>query len=330
MTDWHNMAYLNSGTVTQKAAYNALQNLRVFAILADHHPVLVGTIPINLDIAGSDLDIICQVFDLGRFETLLRTNFGHYPDFRVRHRQHNNLAVIICNFTAYDFPIEIFGQPKATEAQNAYRHMVVEARLLALGNAQDREQIRALKAQGLKTEPAFAEYFALTGDPYEVLLTLADAPDSTLQAVVVQAKLVKQSCIFCQIVSKQATYSLVYEDDQTMAIMNLRQANPGHVLVIPRRHIPQIYYLDDTLAAALMQTVVRVSNAQKKAFGSPGLTIWQSNGAAAGQEIFHLHWHLFPRYHNDGHLHFCADSPPIVSLEKRNKLANRIRNYLQL
>ncbi|MFQ5796001.1 MAG: DUF4269 domain-containing protein, partial [Candidatus Bipolaricaulia bacterium] len=70
--------------------------------------------------------------------------------------------------------------------QNAYRHMAVEARLLAIGGEQARQEIRRLKRTGLKTEPAFACYFNLEGDPYQVLLQLATLSDDELRAVINQ------------------------------------------------------------------------------------------------------------------------------------------------
>lgn len=69
-------------------------------------------------------------------------------------------------------PVQIFAQPRPVIEQNAYRHMVVEARLLEIGSARAREAVRALNKAGLKTEPAFARYFHLEGDPYATLLEL--------------------------------------------------------------------------------------------------------------------------------------------------------------
>ena len=103
------------------------------------------------------------------------------------------------------------------------------------------------------------------------------------------------SCIFCRIVAGQAEASVVYEDDATLAFMNQRQANPGHVLVIPRAHIATIYELPPDLSARLFQTVVRTARAIERQLQPPGLNIWQSNGEAAGQEVFHVHVHLLPR-----------------------------------
>jgi hypothetical protein len=86
-----------------------------------------------------------------------------------------------------EFPIQVFGQPRPVIEQNAYRHMVVEGRLLAIGGEKARQEIQRLKRNGLKTEPAFARYFNLQGDPYEVLLQLSRLNESELKSKVEQS-----------------------------------------------------------------------------------------------------------------------------------------------
>jgi hypothetical protein len=159
----------------------ALESLRVFEILHDYHPVLAGTIPLDIDIPGSDLDIICEVHNLDEFERVVRVAFGQYAGFRVARESVRGVLSIIVNFDYAGFPIEIFGQPKPVTEQNAYRHMLVEERLLAIGGEAARETIRALKLAGEKTEPAFARYFNLPGDPYAVLLELSFLNDDELR-----------------------------------------------------------------------------------------------------------------------------------------------------
>lgn len=185
--NWRDPAYLLRGTERQQAAYRLLRELRLFEQLRDYTPVLVGTIPLGIDVAGSDLDIICEVHDLEGFAHRVASAFGHQPDFRLKRKRINGLPTVVAGFTAstegYAFPVEVFGQPRPVTAQNAYRHMVVEARLLALGGEPARQAIRRLKQQGLKTEPAFARYFRLERDPYQALLELAALDDEALAAL---------------------------------------------------------------------------------------------------------------------------------------------------
>jgi hypothetical protein len=169
---WQDISYLSDGNERQRQAYRALQTLGVFKVLRDYTPVLVGTIPLAIDLEESDLDIICEVHDLTTFAGLVTRAFGQQEGFRVKQKLINGLPSLVAHFTYAGFPIEIFGQPRPVTEQNAYRHMVVEARLLAIGGEGARREIRRLKRAGLKTEPAFARHFNLAGDPYEALLQL--------------------------------------------------------------------------------------------------------------------------------------------------------------
>ena len=93
----------------------------------------------------------------------------------------------------------------------------------------------------------------------------------------------------------------IFEDDSTFALLDSRQSNEGHALVIPKSHYEQIYDLDDDTALSLVKTR-NVARAVRHVYEPEGLSIWQSNGTAAFQKAPHVHWHVFPRYLNDGHL----------------------------
>ena len=123
-------------------------------------------------------------------------------------------------------------------------------------------------------------------------------------------------CVFCKIVEGQIPSTKVHENGLTLAFMDIGQVNPGHVLVAVKPHVENIYGLDDTLAAAVFQTAARVARAVKKAYSPEGVTLYQANGPAAGQTVFHFHLHLVPRYHKDGmHLTWPAKNPPREQLE---------------
>ncbi len=185
MIDFRDIAYLRDGNARQRAAYQALHALGVIERLADYGPVLAGTVPLGIDVAGSDLDILCEVHDFARFETDLETAFGHCAGFRVTApRRRMGGVSMTASFDHGGFIIEPFGQPPPAVRQSAYRHMVVEARLLALGGAAFRRRIVALKRSGVKTEPAFARCLGLDGDPYLALLDLEALDDSRLAALV--------------------------------------------------------------------------------------------------------------------------------------------------
>ena len=107
-------------------------------------------------------------------------------------------------------------------------------------------------------------------------------------------------CIFCAIVEGRAPADAVFEDEETLAFMDINPANPGHTLVIPKRHVRDIYELDEETAAGVMKATVRVARAIKRALQPDGMNLVQSNERAAGQEIFHFHVHIIPRWHGDG------------------------------
>ena len=133
-------------------------------------------------------------------------------------------------------------------------------------------------------------------------------------------------CIFCKIVSKRIPSTIVWEDDSTLAFMDIGSVNPGHVLVACKAHVDTIFGLDERQAAAVFQTTTRVAKAVNKAFSPHGVSVYQANGKAAGQTVFHFHIHVVPRHEGDGmHLVWPAKNPPRDALEDA---AARIRKAL--
>jgi histidine triad (HIT) family protein len=107
-------------------------------------------------------------------------------------------------------------------------------------------------------------------------------------------------CVFCKIVAGQIPATVVHEDEHTLAFMDIGQVNPGHVLVAVKKHADNIFALDEAQAAAVFRTAARVSRAIRDAFSPQGLSVYQANGAVAGQTVFHFHLHLLPRHEADG------------------------------
>lgn len=180
-SDFFDLTYLQNGNARQRQAYEAMEELQVMGRLDAYHPVLAGTIPLDIDVPGSDLDIICEVYDANRFEQELKLHFGACEEYTCSSKTVGGLLRTVANFTYRGLAFEVFGQPKPVTAQNAYRHMVIEHRMLQIGGAAAREAIRRLKADGLKTEPAFGCFFRLEGDPYETLLAMYDWDDARLR-----------------------------------------------------------------------------------------------------------------------------------------------------
>ncbi len=135
-------------------------------------------------------------------------------------------------------------------------------------------------------------------------------------------------CIFCGIVNRSTAASVVFEDDETLAFIDLRQANPGHVLVIPKTHINDVRGLDKETGAALMQSVARITRAVGSAFPNNGISLWHSIGEAAFQEVPHLHIHVHPRLDNDNILRVYETLPENVDLATRERYADMVRREL--
>ena len=106
-------------------------------------------------------------------------------------------------------------------------------------------------------------------------------------------------CIFCEMIAGEAPASVVYQDDAVFAVMDIVQPRSHKVLVMAKRHVPNVFELEATEAADLFAAVPRIARAVQRASGCEGLNILQSNGSAAGQTVFHLHLHLFPRFRDD-------------------------------
>ena len=124
-------------------------------------------------------------------------------------------------------------------------------------------------------------------------------------------------CVFCKIVAGQIPSTKVHEDEHTLAFMDLGQVNPGHVLVAVKKHAANLFELDDMQAAAVARTSTRVARAIRDAFAPAGLSVYQANGKAAGQTVFHYHVHLLPRHEADGmELTWPVKNPPREKLEQ--------------
>jgi len=168
--NFDNIGYLQNGNSRQQKAYSTLMDKQIFSKLRGYSPILVGTIPIRIDIENSDLDIICFFDDEQEFQRELTDKFGHEKNFKIRAKQNSDTWTIVTNFDVEDFEIEIFGQNIPTKQQYAYRHLIIEHKLLIKNGEDFRQQIIKLKRQGHKTEPAFAIALDLSGDPYMELL----------------------------------------------------------------------------------------------------------------------------------------------------------------
>ncbi len=135
-------------------------------------------------------------------------------------------------------------------------------------------------------------------------------------------------CVFCDIVRGRAVASMVDEDDQCLAFLTIEPVNPGHVLVVPKRHVVTLAELDEELGAHLFRFALRVNRAiRRSGLRCEGVNLFLADGAAAFQDVFHLHLHVFPRFHGDA-FRLDADWSTKPSRTELDEVAARLRAVL--
>ena len=107
-------------------------------------------------------------------------------------------------------------------------------------------------------------------------------------------------CLFCKIANGEINSYKVYEDNDFLAFLDISQQTYGHTLVVPKKHSSNIFELDEETSTKYMTVISKVANILKEKLGINDLNIFQNNGSLAGQTVNHIHFHLVPRYENDG------------------------------
>jgi len=106
-------------------------------------------------------------------------------------------------------------------------------------------------------------------------------------------------CVFCRIVKGEIPAFKLYEDDDSLAFMDINPANEGHALAVPKEHARDVHAISDQGLAAAMLAARKVASAVERTLGPAGLNLVQCNGEAAGQSVFHFHVHVLPRRQGD-------------------------------
>ena len=135
-----------------------------------------------------------------------------------------------------------------------------------------------------------------------------------------------EACIFCKIVQKQAPASIVYENENIIAFLDIRPLNLGHTLIIPKAHYQGIFDMPEKELIEIYKASKELSIAVKIATNSDGISIIQQNGKAAGQDIFHFHVHVVPRFEGQKLPNFSALTE--VERPKLETEAKKIKNAL--
>ncbi len=133
------------------------------------------------------------------------------------------------------------------------------------------------------------------------------------------------NCLFCKIVAKEIPAFVIYEDEETLAFLDIHPRAPGHAMVIPKYHAGKLSDLPHDKIGPLFASVARVAAKIETALALDGLSIGINQGAASGQEVDHVHVHLLPRFSGDGggSVQSLVNHPPTETIQT---ILEKIRN----
>jgi len=134
-----------------------------------------------------------------------------------------------------------------------------------------------------------------------------------------------ETCVFCKIVEGKIPSTRVMETETVLAFMDIGPIVKGHVLVIPKSHVESLGELPEALLADVMLAVQQIARSQVAGLAADGVNIHQANGAAAGQVVPHLHFHVIPRFNTDGH-RWNWKSQSYANASEAEALAARLRS----
>jgi histidine triad (HIT) family protein len=134
-----------------------------------------------------------------------------------------------------------------------------------------------------------------------------------------------KDCIFCKIARKEIPAKIFYEDKYSIAFLDINPVNIGHTLVIPKKHFETIKDMSPEELCELIPAINKISKGILKM--ADGLVISQRNNRAAGQVVDHVHFHLIPRYKNDGHEDWVAKRK--VSEQESSDFIAKIKSFLK-
>ena len=135
-------------------------------------------------------------------------------------------------------------------------------------------------------------------------------------------------CLFCKIVRGKIPSYKVYEDDKVLAFLDINPINIGHTLVIPKEHFESTLETPDELIKHIAVVTKKIAIAVLAATGAKGCNIGINNGEVSGQDIFHTHWHIMPRFPNDGH-ELWQGKDTMYKEGEAEKLAEEIKNVIK-
>jgi len=133
-------------------------------------------------------------------------------------------------------------------------------------------------------------------------------------------------CVFCKIVAGEMPSHKIYEDDKVVAFLDINPVNPGHTLIAPKVHYDNVLDTPDDILQHMIVVIKKITPAILKGVGSESCNIEINNGAIAGQIIMHNHWHIMPRFKDDGHRLLFEGEP--YKEGEAEKIAGKIKENI--
>ncbi|CAN5565208.1 hypothetical protein BH24GEM3_BH24GEM3_07120 [soil metagenome] len=138
------------------------------------------------------------------------------------------------------------------------------------------------------------------------------------------------NCIFCRIIGGDEMVSLIHEDEEMIAFLDIQPLFSGHVLVVPKQHYKNLFYVPEDLAARTFATARRILPGLRKATGCRAVNLFSPNGAHGGQDVFHFHLHLIPVPEDQPFpLQLPNPGAPVPSRSQLDVMAVRIGRCIQ-
>lgn len=139
-----------------------------------------------------------------------------------------------------------------------------------------------------------------------------------------------ENCIFCKIVAGEIPSYTVYEDDVVKAFLDISQGTPGHTLVIPKKHVPDLFAYDEDLASAVFSRIPKIARAVKASNPNiKAMNVMNNNGKLAYQSVFHSHFHLVPRYTDDNFKIIFQDNSKKYNDESYTRIQQSIIDHME-
>ncbi len=134
-----------------------------------------------------------------------------------------------------------------------------------------------------------------------------------------------ENCIFCKIVKGEIPADIVYEDENFLAFLDITPVNPGHALLVPKKHYENLYDLPEKTLERITPLIKKIALAIRQGVGAEGINIIMNNEKPAGQLVPHAHFHIIPRFSNDGYLHWKGKP---YAEDESQKVAKKIRTSI--